>query len=99
MCNSHQHQLPLVEGHDSVRLRQHKSFCLTLPLGETTVAAVEGYNWHGQTTPVTPDAIARLLQQDEDDNGRITILPLLFRLGFLRGKIMNIPLQLMSNYF
>jgi len=42
-------------------------------------AAVEGYHWHGQTTPVRLDAIARLLQQDEDDNGRITILPLLFR--------------------
>ena len=38
-------------------------------------------------------------QQQEDAMGKFTILPLLFRLGFLRGKIMYLPLQLISIYF
>jgi hypothetical protein len=38
-------------------------------------------------------------QQQEDAMGKITIMPLLFRLGFLRGKITYLPPQLISNYF
>jgi hypothetical protein len=41
--------------------------------------------------PATTNAIARLLQQEEDDNGRNTVLQLLLKLGFLRGRIMNTP--------
>jgi len=54
-------------------------------------AAVEGCHWHGQTMPATTNAIARLLQQEEDDNGRNTVLQLLLKLEFLRGRIMNTP--------
>jgi hypothetical protein len=59
---------------------------------DSSAVAEEGYHRCGLTTLAIIATVVRLLQQKEDDRGKIMIMSLLFRLGYL-----GVELQFYAN--